>query len=71
MSRHIAPAVFWVAWRRICSRGPAFELTTSVMSPATKSRTIRKTEPVKVPIPTQVNMTLGPLTDGFGISVFQ
>lgn len=70
ISRQIAPAVFFVACRKICNSGPALELMTSSMSPATKSSTMRNTAPVKVPIPTQETMILGPRTEGWGTSVW-
>jgi hypothetical protein len=69
MRRQIAPAVLLVALRNICSRGPAAELITSSMLPATKSRTIRKIAPVKVPMPTQMTIILGPSMAALGISV--
>lgn len=68
MRRQMAPAVLLVAWIRICSRGPAAELMTSSMLPATKSRTMRKMAPVNVPMPTQMTMILGPSRAALGIS---
>lgn len=38
------------------------------MSPATKRRTIKKIEPVTIPITTQPIMIRGPTTEGLGIS---
>lgn len=53
INRQIAPALFLVVSIRIWRRGPAEELATLSMSPATNKRTIRKIEPVNVPMPTQ------------------
>lgn len=69
MSRQMAPALLLVAFLRICKRGPADDLITSSMLPATKSRTIRKMVPVTVPMPTQPIIILGPTTGALGISV--
>lgn len=69
MSRQMAPALLLVAFLRICRRGPAAELITSSMLPATKSSTIRKMVPVTVPIQTQPIMILGPTTEARGISL--
>lgn len=68
ISRQIAPALFFVASMRIWRRGPAAELATWSMSPATKSRTIKKTEPVNVPMPTQDIMIFGPSMEALGTS---
>lgn len=38
------------------------------ISPATKRRTIKKIEPVTIPITTQPIIILGPTTEGLGIS---
>lgn len=67
--RQIAPALFLVASMRICRRGPAAEVVTWFMSPATNSRTIKKMAPVTVPIPTHATMIFGPSTDALGTSV--
>jgi hypothetical protein len=69
MSRQMAPALLLVAFLRICRRGPADELITSLMLPATKSKQIRKMVPVTVPIQTQPIMILGPTTEARGISL--
>lgn len=69
INKQIAPAVFLVASIKICRSGPAAEVVIVSMSPATKSKTIRKMAPVKVPIPTQETIILGPSIDGFGTSV--
>lgn len=68
IKRQIAPALLFVACIRICKRGPADDLIMSSIGPATKSRTTRKTAPVKTPIPTHMIMILGPSLEGFGIS---
>lgn len=68
-NKQIAPALLFVAFFKICSNGPAEELMTPSISPATKSSTIRKMAPVKVPIPTQATMIFGPSVEAFGISV--
>lgn len=68
MRRQIAPALFAVAFLRICRSGPAADLITPSTSPQTKSRTIRKMVPVTVPMRTQPTIILGPSTEGFGIS---
>lgn len=57
-----------VACLKIASNGPAEELMMVSMSPATKSRTIKKIEPVTIPITTQPIMIRGPTTEGLGIS---
>lgn len=69
MRRQTAPALLLVAFLRICSSGPAGDLATSSRSPATKRSTIRKRDPVTVPIPTHETMILGPWTEGLGISL--
>lgn len=69
IKRQIAPALLLVAFLRICKSGPAEELITPLMSPETKSNTIRKIVPVTVPIATQPIMILGPSTEGLGISM--
>jgi hypothetical protein len=68
MRRQIPPAMLFVACIKICSKGPAAELMTSSILPATKSRTMRKMAPVKVPMPTQMTMILGPSKAALGIS---
>jgi len=68
MIRQIAPALFLVALNKICNRGPAEELMTSSMFPATKSSTVRKTKPVNVPMATHPIITFGPSTAALGIS---
>ena len=65
----MAPTLLLVASIRIWRRGPAADVATWSMLPATKSRTIRKIHPVKVQIPTQETMIFGPSTEGFGTSV--
>lgn len=67
--RQIAPALLDVAFFRIARSGVAAESMILLISPATKSSTIRKIAPVTVPIPTQAIMILGPSTEGLGISV--
>lgn len=69
ISRQMAPALLLVAFLRICRRGPAAELITSSMLPATKSKTTRKMVPVTVPIQTQPIMILGPTIEARGISL--
>lgn len=64
----MAPALVFVEWIKIWRSGPADELMTSSMFPATKRRTIRKIAPVKVPMPTQITMIFGPSTAACGIS---
>lgn len=68
MRRQTAPALLLVPFLRICRRGPAAELITLLISPATNSSTIKNIVPVKTPIRTQPIMTLGPSLEGFGIS---
>lgn len=62
------PGLLLVAWKKIWSRGPAADSITSSMGPATSSRTVRKMNPVKVPMPTQAIMIFGPSTEALGIS---
>lgn len=69
MRRQIAPALLLVPFFRICKSGPAAELMTWLISPATKSSTTKKTDPVNTPIRTQVIMILGPCLEGLGISI--
>jgi hypothetical protein len=45
-------------------------VTCSIL-PATKSRTMRKIEPVTVPIPTQDTMILGPSIEALGTSTWE
>lgn len=61
--------MFEVAFVMIARSGVAADSIILLISPATKSSTIRKTDPVKVPIRTQAIMILGPSTEGLGISV--
>lgn len=68
MRRQIDPALLPVASWKICRRGVAADSMTRLMSPATKSKTMRKINPVKIPMPTHPIMILGPTTEGFGIS---
>lgn len=68
ISRQTAPALLPVASRRICNSGPADELITELMSPATKSSTTRKIVPVTVPIMTHVIIIVGPCRAALGIS---
>jgi len=53
ISKQTEPARELVASKMICRIGPAGELMTSSIGPATNKRHIRKTNPVKVPIQTQ------------------
>lgn len=69
ISKQIAPALLFVACLKIASSGPAEESMMILISPATKRRTIRKIEPVTIPMTTQPIMIRGPTTDGLGISV--
>lgn len=69
--RQMAPALLWVAFFKIAKSGPAEDSLMAVMSPATKSRTIRKMNPVIVPIATHAIIILGPSTEGLGISVIR
>lgn len=68
IKRQIPPALLFVASKRICSRGPAVELATFSIFPATNRRTIKKIEPVATPIPTQVTMIFGPSMSALGTS---
>lgn len=68
IKRQIAPALLLVASMRICSRGPAADVVTFSMFPATNRRTIKKMDPVTVPIPTQETMIFGPSTSALGTS---
>jgi hypothetical protein len=65
----MAPALLEVAFFKIWRRGVAADEITSLISPATKSRTTRKIVPVTVPMPTQAIIILGPSIDGLGISI--
>ena len=67
-SRQIDPAWLLVALKKMARRGPAGSEMTSVISPATKSKQVRKMNPVLTPIKTQPIMILGPSTDALGIS---
>ena len=69
MRRQMAPALLLVPFLRICKSGPAAELMTLSISPATKSSTIKKIAPVDTPIKTQIIMIFGPCREGFGISM--
>ncbi|KAL9578761.1 MAG: hypothetical protein Q9212_005512 [Teloschistes hypoglaucus] len=62
------PVRLFVAWKKMCSKGPAGDSMTSSIGPATSRRTMRKMKPVKVPMPTQAIMIRGPSTVGLGIS---
>lgn len=65
----MAPALLWVAFFKIAKRGPAEDEIMLSMSPATKSKTIRKINPVTVPMATHAIIILGPSTEGLGISI--
>lgn len=68
IKRQIPPALLLVASIRICRSGPAAEVATFSMFPATNRRTIKNIEPVNTPIPTQVTMIFGPSMSAFGTS---
>lgn len=68
INRQMAPALFLVASYRIWSNGPAAEVVTESILPATKSKTMRKMNPVKVPMPTHETIIFGPSTDALGTS---
>lgn len=68
IKRQIPPTLLLVASTRICRSGPAAEVVTVSMFPATKRRTIKKIEPVNTPMPTQVTMIFGPSMSALGTS---
>lgn len=67
-NKQILPAILPVASPKMANSGPSAAEITSSMSPATNSRQVRKTKPVKTPMPTQAIMMRGPSTVGLGIS---
>lgn len=68
IKRHIAPVLLLVASIKICRRGPAEEVATISMFPATNRRIIKKIEPVNTPMPTQLTMIFGPSISALGTS---
>jgi hypothetical protein len=70
IKRQMAPALLLVASMRICKRGPAADVVTCSMFPATNRRTIKNMEPVTVPMPTQETIIFGPSISAFGTSEF-